>query len=262
VDEAVKYREIAADLQHKIESGELAPGTRLRSDAELSELYAASRNTVREAVKILVTRGLVEKPPNRGAFVLEKIAPFMTVITVDSGFGGFRGAANSSDAASSNREFTVTTPKVEIQTAPAGIAAELELSEDDTVVIRHQERSIDGVLWSIQTSYYPMEFVQRGATGLLQVTDIPEGVRRYLDGVLGIKEVGSHDTMRVRAPSAAEATAFKIADDGRIAVFETRQVGVDESRRPLRVTISAYPADRNQFSMETGILAEKPQQPD
>ena len=259
MDEPTKYREIAADLQRKIESGELAPGARLPSDAELSESYEASRNTVREAVKILVTRGLVEKPSGRGAFVLQKINPFSTVITVDSGFGGFRGAAKTLDVGSGNREFTVTTPKVEIRQSPADIAAELGLTKDDTVVIRHQERSIDGVLWSSQTSYYPMSFLQQGATRLLDVEDIAEGVRRYLDSALGIREVGSHDTMRVRAPSQTEASAFKIPDDGRIAVFETRQVGVDSGHKPLRVTISIYPTDRNQFSMETGALAEESQ---
>jgi GntR family transcriptional regulator len=257
VDEPTKYREIAADLQHKIESGELEPGDRLPSDAELSEIYEASRNTVREAVKTLVTRGVVEKPSGRGAFVPQKINPFRTVITVDSGFGGFRGAANTMDAGAVNRQFDVTSPVVEIRHAPGDIAAQLGIS-DDAVVIRHQERFIDGVLWSTQTSYYPMAFVQRGATGLLEVEDIPEGVRRYLDSALGIKEVGSHDTMKVRAPSPSEASAFKIPDDGRIAVFETRQVGVDADHKPLRVTISIYPADRNEFSMETGDLAEKP----
>jgi GntR family transcriptional regulator len=259
VEEATKYREIAADLQRKIESGELEPGDRLPSDAELSEIYEASRNTVREAVKTLVTRGVVEKPSGRGAFVPQKINPFRTVITVDSGFGGFRGTANPLDSGSSNREFAVTTPKVELRQPPDDIAAQLGLTEDDTVVIRYQERFIDGLLWSVQTSYYPMAFVHQGATGLLEVKDIAEGVRRYLDSALGIKEVGSHDTMRVRAPSSGEATAFKIPDDGRVAVFETRQIGVDVDHKPLRVTISIYPADRNQFSMETGALAERSQ---
>ena len=63
--ETTRYREIAADLQRKIESGELGPGARLPSDAELGKTYHASRNTVREAVKNLVTRGFVEKPSGR-----------------------------------------------------------------------------------------------------------------------------------------------------------------------------------------------------
>ena len=42
-------------------------------------------------------------------------------------------------------------------------------------MIRHEERFIDGVLWSMQTSYYPMDFVTRGAGRLLAVEDIAAG---------------------------------------------------------------------------------------
>jgi DNA-binding GntR family transcriptional regulator len=254
MDEPTKYREIASDLQTKIESGELAPEAKLPSDAELVEAYDSSRNTVREAVRFLLTRGLVEKRGNQGTFVSPKVDPFSTVVNADTGFGGFEGAAYASEVTARNRKPTVNTPRVEIQQASAGIAAELQLEDDSTVVIRHQQRFIDGMLWSMQTSYYPLHFVTDGAARLLAVEDITEGVRAYLDSALGIKEVGSHDTMRVRAPNPGEAVAFKIPDDGWIAVFETRQIGVDASGHPVRVTISIYPADRNEFSMETGAL--------
>ena len=120
---------------------------------------------------------------------------------------------------------------------------------------RHQERFIDDELWSMQTSYYPMVFVERGATKLLAVEDIEEGTRQYLAEAIGIQEIGSHDTMTVRAPTPGEADRFGLPADGRIAVFETRQTGVDPENKPVRVTITIYPSDRNTFSMETGPLA-------
>jgi GntR family transcriptional regulator len=69
MDEPRKYREIAADLERQIKAGEMLPGVGLPSDAELGETYAASRNTVREAVSLLVTRGLAERRSGQGAFV-------------------------------------------------------------------------------------------------------------------------------------------------------------------------------------------------
>ena len=95
------------------------------------------------------------------------------------------------------------------------------------MVIRHQERFIDDDLWSMQTSYYPMTFVEQGASKLLAVKDITEGTRSYLEEAIGVKEIGSHDTMTVRAPSPDEAETFRPSPDGRIAVFETRPIGVD-----------------------------------
>ncbi|HUY52490.1 MAG TPA: GntR family transcriptional regulator [Streptosporangiaceae bacterium] len=132
---------------------------------------AASRNTVREAIRFLLARGVVEKRPGAGTFVLKKTDPFRTAVSVDTGFGGFEGAAYASGVISRNRTPTVTTPRVELQEASGYIAAEFQLGQGSTVVIRHQERFIDGELWSMQTSYYPMEFVHRGASRLFDPAD-------------------------------------------------------------------------------------------
>ena len=77
------YRQIADDLRRQIETGELAPGAQLRTELELREKYEASRNTVRDAIKWLITRGLVETRPGQGTFVVEKMIPFVTTLTGD-----------------------------------------------------------------------------------------------------------------------------------------------------------------------------------
>ena len=50
------------------------------------------------------------------------------------------------------REPTASDPKVEIQVADAPLSAELELPLGANVIRRHQQRSIDGTPWSLQTS--------------------------------------------------------------------------------------------------------------
>ena len=64
------YRKIAEDLRRQITAGQLAPGDRLKSEAELMEAYGqdgkASRNTVRDAIKFLASRGLVETRAGQG----------------------------------------------------------------------------------------------------------------------------------------------------------------------------------------------------
>ena len=71
------YRHIAEDLRTKIESGELEHGVQLATEAEpFMKQYAASRNTVRDAIKWLTTLGIVETRPGQGTFVVEKINPF------------------------------------------------------------------------------------------------------------------------------------------------------------------------------------------
>src|SRR5215831_13303986 len=84
------YRQIADDLRGKIEVGEIAQGAQLPTEIELMEQYDASRNTVRDAIKLLTARDLVETRPGQGTFVVERINPFVTTLTDDpeTGQGG------------------------------------------------------------------------------------------------------------------------------------------------------------------------------
>jgi GntR family transcriptional repressor for pyruvate dehydrogenase complex len=61
---------VVTGLKDKIASGELAPGAKLPSEAELMSEYALSRTVVREAVSRLQAEGLVETFQGRGSFVL------------------------------------------------------------------------------------------------------------------------------------------------------------------------------------------------
>lgn len=65
-----RSQHVVAGLKDKILSGDLAPGTKLPSEAELVEEYAVSRTVAREAVTRLQAEGLVETFQGRGSFVL------------------------------------------------------------------------------------------------------------------------------------------------------------------------------------------------
>lgn len=147
------YQQIADDLRRQIESGALGPGCQLPTELELRERYAASRNTIRDAVKRLISSGLVETRPGQGAFVVQKIDPFVSTLSTDPASG--EGAMFLSDAAASHRKAEASSPKVEVQVPPRYIAIRLRIDPGSQVISRHQERYLGGVPWSLQTSFYP-----------------------------------------------------------------------------------------------------------
>jgi GntR family transcriptional regulator len=247
------YRHIAEDLRQQVESGALAHGSQLPTELELQEQYNASRNTVRDAVKLLIIRGLVETRPGQGTFVVEKIDPFVTTVKPETGFG-LGESAYASEVAERQRKPTDSVPRVEVQQANDLVASELELKAGSTVVSRHQQRWIGEIPWSLQTSFYPMRLVEQGATDILAAVSIRDGVADYLAEKLGIKQVGWRDKITVRALRADEAAFFKLSDDGRVAVFEIHRTSFDESGRPIRLTTTIYPADRNQFVVNFGKI--------
>jgi len=78
------------------------------------------------------------------------------------------------------------------------------------------------------------------------------GVVSYLAEALGVKQVGWREKITVRTPGPNECAFFRLPDDGRIAVFETFRTSFDESGTPLRLTITIYPADRNELCVNVG----------
>jgi GntR family transcriptional repressor for pyruvate dehydrogenase complex len=61
---------VSGAVLERIRAGEFGPGDRLPTEKALMEEYAVGRNSVREAVQALVTLGLVEVRPGRGATVI------------------------------------------------------------------------------------------------------------------------------------------------------------------------------------------------
>lgn len=249
------WRQIAEDLRQKIETGQLGrDGQPLPTETELREEYKASRNTIRDAVKWLVTRGLVVTRSGQGTFVARKIEPLtMRLATEPTGTAG----SVTSESASSRAEVIASGPRVEILQAGGLTATELRLSEGTTIVSRHKQRFINGVPYSLQTTFYPMSLVEQGAVRLIRAEDIAEGAVTYIGGMLGIKEAGWRDRFTVRIPDTTETAFFSLPDDGRIPVFEIIRTGYDDSCQPFRVTVTTYPADRNQFVMSFGKVPEE-----
>ena len=64
-----QYQVIYDNLKAKIQSGELAPGSRLPFERELCEAFGVQRITVRKALDMLVQDGLIYKRAGCGSFV-------------------------------------------------------------------------------------------------------------------------------------------------------------------------------------------------
>jgi GntR family transcriptional repressor for pyruvate dehydrogenase complex len=63
------YEQIVQQIEESITSGELKEGNQLPAERELAQQFGVSRTAVREAVKTLREKGLVEAYPGRGTFI-------------------------------------------------------------------------------------------------------------------------------------------------------------------------------------------------
>ncbi|MBO0776438.1 MAG: GntR family transcriptional regulator, partial [Actinobacteria bacterium] len=250
-------RQIADALLGQIESGQLPQADRLPTENELMEQYNASRNTIRDAIKLLTTRGLVETRPGQGTFVVPRISPFVTTLTGAIGPRVSDSSVYIAEAGSSGREPAAGRPTVEVQLASETVADALRLEPGSAVVSRHQARFIDGTPWSLQTTFFPMRLVEQGAAKLLQASNIEQGTTAYLAAECGIKQVGYRDSIAVRPPDPREIAFFRLPPDGRIPVFEIYRIGFDADGGRIRLTVTVYQADRNRFLVNVGQVPSR-----
>lgn len=84
INAAPKYQQVARDLMQAIESGRLAVGEAVPTEAQLCDHYGVSRITVRAAMSTLSEKGLVRRQPGVGTRVLRRHSPARFVHTSES----------------------------------------------------------------------------------------------------------------------------------------------------------------------------------
>jgi GntR family transcriptional regulator len=253
------YQKIAEDIRGQIESGELARGAQLSTEEALGAKYEASRNTVRDAIKRLTVQGFLETRPGQGTFVMHEIDPFVTVLNTEAstGFGGGDGAQYLSQVRAGHREPRATVPEVKVEKPPEEVTSRLRLPPGSQVVSRYQERYIDEIPWQRQKTFYLWEFIEKGATMLLTATDIEEGAVRYLADTIGVRQIGYRDWITARLPDGDEQRFFSVGHDA--TMFVIFRTAFDENKKPMRLTVTVSPADRNQFIVNVGEGLPEPQ---
>ncbi len=65
------FERVAEQIEKRILEGELRKGDRLPTERELAEQFQVSRTAVREAMKSLAQKGLIDMRPGRGTIVID-----------------------------------------------------------------------------------------------------------------------------------------------------------------------------------------------
>jgi GntR family transcriptional regulator len=131
-------RQLAETLRKRIMSGEFAPGTRLPPEADITEEYGVSRVTVRTAMQLLESQGLVDVRHGSGSYVC------------DFG-GGIRAGLQELRSMSSSIRDMGMVPQIERHVAVRRNAtpieaAKLQITEEDQVVYLERAVRADGDL--------------------------------------------------------------------------------------------------------------------
>ena len=72
-EKSSKFESVYNELLKSIQNGDFLPGEKLLAESELAAKYNVSRNTLRQAITLLVQDGYLTNQQGRGTFVLQNI---------------------------------------------------------------------------------------------------------------------------------------------------------------------------------------------
>lgn len=121
------YQKIADDLIGRIERGDLRPGDKLQTEAQIGAAYKVSRITVTHAIRILQVRNLVYRVKGSGTFISKRSAGGLAFGGRPANGMSFVAAIFPQDAQSSAHEIL--------------IGIESECAKDGILVTIHNSRN-------------------------------------------------------------------------------------------------------------------------
>ncbi|MCZ7417690.1 GntR family transcriptional regulator [Streptomyces sp. WMMC897] len=246
-----KYQQIADALRGQIEDGTLGPDAKLPTEAELQAEYAASRETVRKAVGLLVSEGLVISARPQGHFVRRR-QPMVFRPQAE-----FRKRPYTPEMDAFMTEYSAEgrEPRQEIEVSivepPAEVAKRLHLEPGQLTAVRKRLRYLDGEPFNINDSYYPLELVRESE--IMRPEDIARGANEVL-AELGYRQVRALDELYAKMPTPDWTRRLELVPGTPVIYYIT--TGFTDAGQPVRVVQNVLPGDRHVISYERRREAE------
>jgi GntR family transcriptional regulator len=138
------YFQIAEQLRHAVEAGQLTPGTRLATELELAKKLGVSRPTMRKAMEYLLGQGLVVRQRGAGTRVVSpKVLRCLELTSLYD------------DLVNNGQRPTTQVLSNAVQPASADVAEALQVAKGTLVVAVVRLRSAMGQPIAVMTNVVP-----------------------------------------------------------------------------------------------------------
>lgn len=239
------YRQVAADLREKVESGAYAPGEKLPSESELLEAYGTSRVTVRQALALLRSEGVTETVQGKGVFV--RSVPAVVRLSRSRLSKAARRANEAyflADAAEGGFVPKVTV-RVRTEDASPTHAGILGVEPGTELLVRDRVMKADEVPVQLAVSRLPRELTR--GTQIEQADTGAGGVYARLEEG-GIVLDHFVESVKTRTPTPEEARTLELPAG--VPVLAVRRIAYDVDGRAVEVNEMVLSGDRYELVYE------------
>ncbi len=242
VDTKPQYEQVAHGLRERIAAGELAPGSRLDSENQLSAKHGVSRDVARKALQVLVNEGLIESWGRQQGYRVRDVQPLVYHAT-KSELASRRQQATAdiwmTDVTEIGRRPAIAL-SVYIDTPSQEVAELLGIAPGEPVVIRRRLRLVDDQAYAISVAHFPPWAVEK-VPSLANAADLQPGPAALLTAA-GHDPVRILDRIHLRMPTPDERDVLRLPPG--VPVAEHVRAPYDDDGRAIRVTVTTLPGDR------------------
>lgn len=224
------YYQLKEIFDHKIQSGEWAPGQFIPTENELIQQYKVSRTTVREGITALVNEGKLEKKQGKGTMVcqpkMEERLGHLTGFAEEMISKGFVPGAR-------------VLGSEEIQ--PTGKVKDMLLGGKDGVVLCIRRiRLADGEPIAIERTYWPQEIGK-----LFQHMDLSTIAFYSVLEQNGIRLRDADELINAKTASKQDAQLLGIKEKDPVLSME--RITYSSAGAPIEYTFTDYRSDRYHY---------------
>ncbi|CAM3686542.1 MULTISPECIES: GntR family transcriptional regulator [Streptomyces] len=235
-DRAV-FRQIADRIREAIDKGRFKEGAKLPSESELVEHFGVSRMTVRNALSLLQSEGLVTAEHGKGVFVRPR--PPVRRLASDRFARRYRDQGKSAftveaEAAGSKPE--VDSLEVKEEKPAPDISA--RLGSPRKVLARRRRYLLGGRPVEFAVSYIPLDLAR--GTQIAEPNPGPGGIYARLEE-LGHRLDHFDEEVRARMPSPAEVKTLRLSSG--VPVISLFRTAYDTEGRAVEVCDTVMAAD-------------------
>jgi GntR family transcriptional regulator len=234
---SVRARELADRIREEILAGSFASGS-LPDERSLTAAHGATRNTVRDALRLLVAEGLLVRRPGLGT----RIATQKFAHSLDR-------LAGLAETLLEHGAISNEVRVARLEAASSAIAHRLEIDEGAAVLFLQRLRSLEQTPLSLDSSYITAEIGEALLQEDLRSRDVFALIEETAGGPLGTAQVTLH--AENADPDIADALGVNAGD----AVFVIDRLTRLADGRPVDLETIYLRGDRISF---TSVLHRSP----
>lgn len=236
------YADIAEKLRQDIRQGTYKEGEKLPTEQRLAELFSVNRHTLRQAIALLRTEGLVRVEQGRGTFVASTLIQYAI---------GQRVRYNEMLKSQGLIAESKFMRAVEVPASDA-VATALKIQPGDSVALVERVSFVDHAPISLSSGYFPLtrfpDFLTEENQSLLQQLG---SISKFLHQAFSCDHIRLQTKVSARTVKTQDARVLALQLNQSILLAES--INIDQNNVVIEYGVTRFRGDRMELVFENDV---------